>query len=91
MINRLFLGDGIYALHSVKLEDLKKAMNNRFPFIYHKVYELESYIKARKSLCGELEVKIEKEEGGVRFKSRVVFSRKEYDTIKKYAYAKFLS
>lgn len=72
---------GFVRIYYIELDNLRKIMNNRFPFVYHRV---PYNIKARESLWGELEVKIKEDESGLIFKSKVVFSRKEYDIIREY-------
>ncbi len=72
-------------LFYIPINNLKKIVYSGFPFIYHNLGDiLSSRIKARNSLWGELEIKVEKKESKLKFEARVVFSRKEYNTIKKY-------
>ncbi len=80
--NKLYLGK-FYSWYFIKLNDLGETMNNFFPFAYHKVIN-SNCIKARETLNGGLEVKIEREEFGLKFKSKAVFSKKEYDIIRDY-------
>ena len=80
-------------LYYIDQKGLKKIVNSGFPFIYHTVVgsRINPKVKARKSLLGELEVKLKKEEGGLEFKMRVVFSKREYNTIRDYVNALNLS
>ena len=80
-------GDLLY----IETNGLKKIVNSWFPFVYHKVHDGVHCIKARESAWGELELKIRKKEAGLKFKSKVVFSRKEYDILKEYVDALNLS
>ncbi len=87
MISRLDMLNNFVEIYYIKLEDLKISMNNFFPFVYHNIKDklfLSTGIKARESFAGELEIKIEREKSGLIFKSKVVFSRKEYNLIRDY-------
>lgn len=79
------LNDGI--IHCVKLAKLKKLVNSGFPFVYHAIRSHMPSIKVRESIWGELEVKLVREESGVELKSKVLFSRKEYNIIRDYVMA----
>lgn len=80
--SKLYLGK-IYSWYFIKLKDLGETMNNFFPFVYHNVINSNG-VRARETLNWGLEVKIEMVEFGLNFKSRIVFSREEYNLIREY-------